>query len=381
MEINELKERLGAIDDELKEILDSLDETEEDAENLEERSKVLIDEKRNLEIELKKAEAEIEKRKADEAEVLKTKKVLEVEKRGKEKMEIRNSAEYLAAFANYIKSGDDREVRSLLTENATNGTFPVPELVENAIRTAWDNDEIMKRVRKTELRGNVKVGFEISATGAVVHTEGAAAPTEETLSLGICNMVPETIKKWITFSDEILDMNPEAFLEYIYSEIAHKIIKKAADIVVNDIVTAPTTATATKASVTNVTSSGITDFITALSTLSDEASNPVIIMNKASYAYYKGLAMSANYGVDPFDGMEVLFNNTLAVISGTSSTGNFAIVGDLNGYQANFPNGYEPTFITDELSLAEKDLVKVVGRMPMGHGVVACGHFAVVKKS
>ena len=91
--------------------------------------------------------------------------------------------------------------------------------------------------------------------------------------------------------------------------------------------------------------------------------------------------MAANYGVDPFDGMSVLFNDTLYAAA-TATTGQaIAIVGDLKGVRANFPNGYQPTFKYDDLSLAEKDLVKIVGRLPMGHDVVTSGRFCVIKKS
>lgn len=337
-------------------------------------------------IEERKAEikTEIEARKAIADKVANGEGVVITEKKEERTMsnlEVRNTKEYIDAFANYIKTGKDAECRALLTENVSGGTVPVPEFVEGVIRTAWDNDEIMGLVNRTSLKGNVKVGFERSASDAAIHTEGAAAPDEESLLLGIVTMVPETIKKWITISDEVIDMNGEAFVTYIYNEIAHKIIKKAADTVVADITALSTTATATAPAVTNVTASGIADFVNAVATLSDEASNPVIIMHKQSYAYYKGLAISANYAIDPFDGMKVVFNNTLKV-AGTSGTGNVAIVGDLgNGYMANFPDGFEPTFKYDDLSLAEKDLVKVVGRLPIGHGVVASGHFAIVKKT
>ena len=168
--------------------------------------------------------------------------------------------------------------------------------------------------------------------------------------------------------------------DYIFDEIEYRIVKKAADTVVSDIVAAPTTATKTAAAVSNltITAASLHDFVDAIATLSDEAANPVIIINKASYAAYKGLQMAANYGVDPFDGMPVIFNNTLAATSAAS--GNIAIVGDLGGYQANFPAGYGVGFKYDDLSLAEKDLVKVVGRMPWAHGVTASGRFCVIKK-
>lgn len=304
--------------------------------------------------------------------------------------EIRASQEYINAYAEYLKTGDDTEVRSVLTEggtsSATTAGVPVPTYVEARIRTAWDNDEIMSRVRRTAVKGNLKVGFELSATDAGIHTEGVISGTgsvaEEVLNLGIVNLVPQTLKKWITFSDEVMDMKGSDFLDYIYDEIEYKIVKKAADLIVADITGAPTTATKSAASIAKIASAGIADFVNAISQLSDEATNPVIIINKASYAYYKGLAMAAGYAVDPFDGLTVLFNNTLAAATvATTGTHNIAIVGDLDGVQANFPNGYQPTFKYDDLSLSESDLVKVVGRLPMAHGVTACGRFCVVTKT
>lgn len=304
-------------------------------------------------------------------------------------MEIRSSEAYVNAYAEYIKTGDDKEVRSVLTElgvdpSGDSAGVAVPVVVEDRIRTAWENDAILSRVKRSNIKGILKVGFELSATDAVIHEEGAKEPDEEELNLGIVSLVPETIKKWITISDEAFDMKGQAFLDYIMDEIEYRIIKLAADTVVADITGAPTTATKTAASVAHVETSGITDFIDALSALSDEAQNPVIIMNKQSYAYYKGLAIAANYAVDPFDGMTVLFNNSLDVATATPGSGdvnNIAIVGDLQGESVNFPAGYEPKLKVDDLSLAEKDLIKVVGRLPMGHGVTACGRFAVVTKT
>lgn len=292
--------------------------------------------------------------------------------------EIRMSAEYADAYATFIKTGDDTECRALLTENVNGGTVAVPTLIEERIRTAWENDPIMSRIRRTEIKGNLKVGFEISGTDAGIHTEGVTSGTgfvaEETLTLGIAELVPETIKKWITFSDEVMDMRGQTFLDYIMDEIEYKIVRKAVAMIITDIVSAPTTADADSASVANITitARGIADIVNAIATLSDEAVNLVAIMSKATYAAYRALQLGSNYGADPFDGLEVLT---------TDAAGTNVIVGDLDGVQANFPNGYEPTIKIDDLSLAEKDLVKVVGRLPMGHAVTANGRFCVIKLS
>lgn len=292
--------------------------------------------------------------------------------------EIRKSDEYMNAYAEFLKTGDDSECRSLLTENATGGTVAVPTLVEGRIRTAWENDPIMSRIRKTFIKGNLKVGFEISATDAGIHTEGATSGAgfvaEETLTLGIAELVPETVKKWITFSDEVMDMRGQEFLDYIMDEIEYKIVRKAVALIIADIVNAPTTADADSASVAaiTVTNRAAGDIVNAIAQLSDEATNLVIIMSKAVYAEYKNIQIGAQYAIDPFDGLPVLF---------CSDCGTNVIVGDLDGVQANFPNGYEPTIKVDDLSMAEKDLVKVVGRLPMGHALTACGRFCVIKKS
>ena len=343
-------------------------------------------------IEARKAEIVVETRKADMKAVAEgagttIAKAPEKEERSMEN--VLESRKYVDAYAEYIKTGDDTEVRSVLTElgvpsAGASAGVPVPTVVENRIRTAWDNDAILSRVKRSNVKGILKVGFELSATGASIHEEGANAPDEETLNLGIVSLVPETLKKWITISDEAFDMKGQEFLDYIMDEIEYRIVKLAADTVVSDITSAPTTATKTAASVAHVEAAGIADFVNAIAALSDEAQNPVIIMNKQSYAYYKGLAISASYAVDPFDGMEVLFNNTLDSATATPSSGDtnyIAIVGDLQGESVNFTNGYEPTIKVDDLSLAEKDLIKVVGRLPMGHGLTACGRFAVITKT
>lgn len=293
--------------------------------------------------------------------------------------EVRNSQEYIHAYAQYIKTGKDAELRSILTANAaaeSTAKVPVPELVDKTIKHAWDNMQILSRVTRTELKGNVKVGVETASEDAQIHKEGAAAIKEEELTLKIVEMVPETIKKFITVSDETLDMDDGAFLEYIYAELSYKIFKKAEDVVVADIV-----ADKDALGATMEPAGTIVDFINAVAKLSDEATNPVIVMNKQSYAYYKGLAVNANYAVDPFDNMTVLFNNTLAAVTSTTvASGNYAIVGDLKGVQVNFQNGTDVSFKYDDLSLAEKDLVKIVGRLPMGHAVVAPKRFVTLKK-
>lgn len=283
--------------------------------------------------------------------------------------EIRNSHEYIEAFAKYIKTGKDAECRALLTENADDGVVPVPELVESRVRQAWENDKIFSRVSKTFVRGNLKVGFEISATDAVVHEEGTDAPSEEELVLGIVNMVPEYIKKWISVSDKVLAMGAEEFLAYIYDELTYKIIKKAADLVVTAITSAPASSTSSAVGVAQIESEvDAAAIIDAIAELGDEAQDNVFIASGSTIAAVKKAALTANYALDPFQGLEVIQKDGV--------TG--AIVGDLSGVQANLPEGDAVRFIFDEYSLAEADLVKIVGKLLAAIAVVGPKMFAYI---
>lgn len=297
--------------------------------------------------------------------------------------ELRNTDEYVKAYINFVKTGKDAECRALLTENApANGQVPVPTFVEDYINTAWENDEILSRVRKTYFKGNVKIGFEINGDEAAVHPEGSTDPfPEEELTLGVVELIPESIKKWITFSDEALDMRGRAFVDYLYDEIAYKITKKLADLVVEDIIESPTVATATEAAVSEITAApSVTAVAQAISQLSDEATDVVVIINKQTYADFKAAQAAGNFSVDPFDGRPVIFNNSIDAYSAATAGDPYAIVGDLRGVQVNFPEGEGIAFKYDDLSLAEKDLVKIVGREYAAHGVVANNRFCVINK-
>ena len=293
--------------------------------------------------------------------------------------EIRSSEAYAKAFANYIKTNDDTECRALLTEMVS-GDVPVPSVVSETIETAWANNKIMSRVKKSYIKGILRQGFELSSTPAAVHTEGDEAISEEELKLGIVELKPASIKKFITISDEVLDMTGEAFLRYIYDELTYRIVKLAEDSVIGLINAAPAASTASAVGVPVVKAALSVDIIAqAISHLSDRASNPVIIMNKLSYAAFKAIQYANGYYVDVFEGLEVLFNDTITAIGSASENDTYAIVGDLGiGAQANFPKGDEVTIKYDDLSLAEADLVKIVGREYVALGLVSENAFVKI---
>ena len=340
--------------------------------------------------ELKKTAAEAEEVRSAVAEdkvVVEEVKEIVTEERTMTNKEVCATKEYRDAFKNYILSGKDAECRALLTENVGTGTVPVPEIVYDIVKNAWEKEGIMSLVKKAYLKGNLKVGFEVSADPAVVHTEGANAPTEEKLALGVVELVPASIKKWITISDEVIDMDSGAFLRYVYDEVAYQIAKKAADELIAKIEACGTVSTNTPSvnvGVPVVEADSITLGLvaSAIGKLSDQAANPVIIMNKATWSSFKAVQYAASVPVDPFEGLPVVFNNSIEAFSAATTGVTYAIVGDLGeGAIANFPAGEEITLKYDDLSLAEKDLVKIVGRQYVALGVVGPDCFVKIAKA
>lgn len=338
-------------------------------------------------LETRKGEIVMENRKADMKAVAEGAGVVVAAAPVKEERtleSVKSSPEYLEAFANYIKTGSDKECRALLTDLG-GGSVPTPTVIDNFINTAWERANLISRVRTTNIKGTAKYPFEYSATGASTHTEGQSAPSEETLVLGTVSVEPIMLKKWITVTDEVLALKGQDFLDYIYDEIEFRILELADSQVIAAIKAAPAAATTTKAGVRQLSVAAF-DFATifaAQAELVAAASNPVAIMSKKVYFNtFMALKDTANrpiYNVVAengrpsyyINGVEVLFDNTLE--------DDEIIVGDLNGVIMNLPDGRGVSFVTDPYSLAEADKVKIVGKMYAGIQVVRDGYFTYVK--
>lgn len=285
-------------------------------------------------------------------------------------IEVRASKEYLDAWVEDIKGRASAEQRLLLTQNAQNGTIAVPTYVSDRIETAWERNEIMRRVRRTYFPGVLKVGYEASAEGADIHLEGEEAITEENLVINFVQLVPGTLKKMVRYSTEVLDLKGEAFVDYIVDEIEYQIVKTAGGNFINfaqQSSDGPLVKHFTAAGTTLTTA----DIINAEGLLAGDA-QPVLITSRATAAALKAAVISGQYGYNPFDGMEVIYADDL-------TPGNLAIVADLSAWQVNFPSGDEVKFVFDEYTEAAADIVRVIGRMMVAFGIVAPGKTVVIK--
>ena len=359
-------ETVEEVEEKVQEIEQAEASKEEPVEEVKEEStNISKEEERKL---IKESAAEVEERAAIE--------LRKIERKDEPKMEeeLRNSKKYIDAYAEYIKTGDEKELRALVSidGNATgnSATVEIPDMVYDIVKTAWEREDLMSRVRNLSVKGNLKVQFEVSGSAAVEHQEGSGAATEESLVLGVVELKPVSIKKWISISDEVIDMRGEAFLRYIYDELTYRIAKKCADLLVAKIAALPATLTANtdgvydKVSANKITKApAIGTIAEAIANLNDETRNITIVMNKLTYADFKNAQYSAQYAADIFEGATVVFNNTLPAYSAASAGAVYALVGDFDiGALANYPNGEGIDIKYDDTTLMTSDLVRILGR-------------------
>ena len=384
MTSEEIIARQGEIEQRKAEIEATLENPEADLDALNEEARKLAEESEQLKTQL----AEIKARAAEEEELrqkIADGKLGETKEEHKEdkpmnEMEIRSSAAYCEAYKQYIISGDDKECRALLTTNAS-GTVPVPTIVEDVVKTAWEGNEFLRRITKTFFRGNLKVPFEKSADGAYNHTEGTTGLTEESLEIGQVDLTPGNVKKWITISDEAVAMGGEEFVRYIYREMAYRVLYKVVENLVAKANAAGTSHTSTVIAIPKITEApGVMVAQDAAAQVSEEASDLCIVLNPLTIQAFNAAYAAGNFAINPFDGLTVIKCSALPAYSSASDNAMYAIVGDLKAFQANYPEGEDVVIKWDDLTLAEDDLVKVVARQYVGTGVTAPGRLVKLCK-
>ena len=351
-------------------------------EELEARANELETIKAELEARRQKAAEEAEARKAVENGAGEKKEEHQEEK-NMEISEIRNSPEYLDAYANYIRTGNDTECRTvLLTKNApASGQLPVPDMLEGIIKTAWDKNEFLNQIKKTYFRGNLRVPFELSATGAWKHIEGTTGLTEEEITIGIVTLTPANIKKLVRVTDECIAMGGEEFINYIYSEVAYRVLGELVAEIIDYIDELSTSNGATAIGIPKVKiAPGVMVLANAATNLTEEATDLCVVMNRLTEAKFNTAYASGQFAINPFDGFKKVYCSALPAFDAANENDMYALVGDLSAIQVNYPEGEGLVIKWDDMSESEDDLVKVVGRQYSGFGVTAPGRLVKLTK-
>lgn len=383
-EIDAKKEEFETSDTEARDtILNDVEELTKEAEDLDNEAKDLEEQRNTF-----KAQEERMSLSANLSKV----KIEERNSKQMENVDVRSTPEFVHAWREAVMSGDEKNMRTLLT-TMNSGTAPVPTYLQGRVEAAWQRLSILNEVSISNFKGILAVPYEVSATGAVAHTEGTAKPDEETLVIGQTLLQPVTLKKWLRVTTEVAALTDEQFMDYIADEIIYQINLALETAIVNSsaatgvvgIVNSALAESVESALSFNSMNDGLAELI--------EAFDPVVIVNRKTF-FSEIMALTDLQGRPIYqiaannegrpqyyvNGLRVLFSNGLDSYADASDDDPWAIVGDLRAYRLNLPDGRVPTVIYDPYTEAEADLDKYVGRLLAAGDIVRPKAIAVLTK-
>lgn len=328
-----------------------------------------------------------------------------VEERTNEiKSDILSSEEYKNAWVESIKRNDVTIAQKVLRDDpilglaTTNDNVPVPTIWQSYVETAWYNyGKFSRLVNKSYAQGYLAIPYEASASDAVIHTEGADAPTEEEIVLGLIELKPAMIKKWISMTDELMAMTADDFMRYVADELVYRVVLKLDNGIINGaldsngkgivgIVNNTLTLSATAALSFNVVNEVIADLVTF--------DNLTLAINPATFfKNFMGLTdlqgrpiyqiATDNAGKPQYyvNGIRCEFTQALPAYDDASANAVWAVVGDFRGYRLNLPEGEMVKTLFDPFTLATQDKARMIGRLFAAGNVARLKHFAQIKKA
>ena len=118
----------------------------------------------------------------------------------------------------------------------------------------------------------------------------------------------------------------------------------------------------------------------AATNLSEEATDLCVVLNRLTEANFNTAYANGHFAINPFDGFTKVYTSELPAYDAASENDMYALIGDLKAIQANYPEGEGLIIKWDDLSEAEDDIVKVVGRQYSGFAVTAPGRLVKLTK-
>lgn len=318
-----------------------------------------------------------------------------VEARAKEAVkDIYDTPEYRQAWVDAVRTGDETQLRAMTT-GTTN--VPVPTIWQSYVETAWYNyGKFSRLVNKSYIQGYLSIPLETAADDAVVHTEGAAAPNEESITLGLVELKPAMIKKWISMTDELMAMTADDFMRYLADELVYRVVLKLDNGIINGaldsngkgvvgIVGNANTLDNTAALSFNVVNEVIADLVT-FDNLTLAINPKTFFKNFMSLTDLQGRPIyqvaTDNAGKPQYyiNGIRVEFTQALPAYDSAAASAVWAVVGDFRGYRLNLPEGEMVRTLFDPYTMATEDKARMVGRLYAAGNVARLKHFAQIKK-
>lgn len=335
-----------------------------------------------------------------------TKRINERAKLQKEEdMDIYETRAYELAWANYIKTGNDAEVRGLVnTQTAGSAGLLVPRNLVNAIgdkvRTAG---RILALCDIINFQGITEYPVAGTRSDPEIHDEtGTAVKKEKDISILSVSMEPQFIAEILRTTRKFEADSISAFWDWIMAELPdalRRVIDKkifsggqAGKDGIHGILTN------TNSDFVATLSTHILDFNTAnqaVALLDDGVEdNVTMVMNRKTFFNdVMGLAGTDGHpiwkqvsdvssGKPKFvmGGYPVEFTKELPEYAAATSGQPYIVAGDFKAMKLNFPEGFAPNIIRDEITEMDKNIIRYLSEIYVAGNITRLGHFVKVTK-
>ncbi|MFV0551753.1 MAG: phage major capsid protein [Anaerorhabdus sp.] len=305
-----------------------------------------------------------------------------------------DTPEYRSAFVNYMKTGDEMELRSITTD--TTG-IPIPKILQNSIERAWEKyGKIAGRAKKTSIKGVLTIPVEKTSSGANNREEGATTEEGEITLEEVVLRAMFTEKK-MSLTDETMALAADEFLEYIGDDITQKVLVEQEKQIVSRTHEGGKGIIGIVGNKLTKAIKSALDFNTvnrAVAKLCDEVDEVIVIMNRTTF-YDNIMGMTDTTGKPIYqiltdnqgkpqhfvNGLAVEFNSSLPAYDECVEDKPYMAVGDMSGYRLNYPDGSDNVkTLVDPYTKSDNGIVKLKGKLLAAGNVAKPGHFVQINK-
>jgi len=313
-----------------------------------------------------------------------------------------SSKRYELAWANYIRSGNEAEVRQLIsTVDSGTGKIVVPTTLVNRIESRLRTGGRLVRLCRVEnIKGLTEHPVSVSTTDPNWHDETGTQKGEKTITIASIEIDPQFVAETLATTKKFEADSIEAFWGWLFTELPDALLRKIDREILYGLATG---VNGIRGILTNANSlfvvhvTGVLmDFNIAnigVSALDDGTEdNTTVVMNRRTFFdNIRGLrgddghpiwTSSSNEEKPKFflGGFPVVFNSSLPAYDDADEGDVFMVVGDFNAMLLNFPEGMSPKLIRDELTRKKENVVEYLSEIYVGGNITRPGCFAVLEK-
>lgn len=348
---------------------------------LAEQHKTVTDELENLKTELDNEKMAIQEEMNSRQKALSTATANNIVARDEN---ITGRKDFLEAYAKAVR-GDATDYNKFVSTADDSAGLLIPTELQNHIeRAVKDYGTLLNHANVTSIKSMLKIPIEVTATEAKFYDEGAEVD-EEVITLAEILIDPKSVKKYITWTNEIEVMSAVDLMAYLATEFIEKII-----IAIEREMLFGLSETKGMYGVVTEAKSNAGKGTSRVKPLEVDAINfklgftiPALIrgretkyfMNKSTY--YGHIAPMVNDNGTPLYGTNVngqpLFNGTPVEFLDELVSFDEAVEGDAviiaqakDTYRVNAPKGLAPQFVRDPYTGLRKGTVGLMGEVFVG---------------